>query len=576
VGGVDFCNLTAAAFDAATASDGVCASCDADTGTPAGCAAACPACVNAAEDYFASCAGSFDALNYNVLLAYASRLAAGSDCSRWVSVASRPYAAALCGAAFDHLVQYVQSAASHAVVVGKDGTMTTPYSCLLANTTSCPQECQADLDLLAQACHAEDDVPWSGNGLPGFLTAAGAPAGAVVTPLDAFQLLANGTASVPSNLQHGVSSAVPLPLELSRCGNATGIYPLYSPPPPNPPPPSPAPSPPPPPDLAGDAAQAAYVADVASLGAYAAAGLASSAAAELNDPGSSLSANATAAAELRSQLLSAIAGPASNASSPAELLAVAGAVSQLVSNAAQLSAQGATAALDVLLAVASAGSARGVATDSATGSAVATSLSSLVSAALLPGSALNSGGTTGVLSVVMVVIDALAESVQTSLAPGAQPVDISSPAIQMRMQADTAPLGPDSRLFTTPLTAVGSTSAIAPLPSTLFASSDSGATTRSSGAASGVVRAQFASTTFDPYTSAAAASGVTGITRLVLTDASGSVIEVANLSTPIFMTIPLASLADGFKAQCQYWDTSREEYSTQARAAAALRRLVRH
>ena len=118
---------------------------------------------------------------------------------------------------------------------------------VLATSGVCPAECQADLDLLAAACHAEDSVPWAGNGLPGALTSAGAPAGTTVTPLQAFQLFANGTASVPTNLQHGVVSADPLPLNLTACkGNKTGVYPYYSPPPPSPPPPSPPPSPPPP------------------------------------------------------------------------------------------------------------------------------------------------------------------------------------------------------------------------------------------------------------------------------------------------------------------------------------------
>jgi hypothetical protein len=91
----------------------------------------------------------------------------------------------------------------HTVVVG-GGAMTTPYSCLQADANTCPAGCQADLDLLASACHAEDAVRWQGNGLPANPT-LGAPNGTVVSPFDAFQLFLNGTASVPTNQQHGVT-----------------------------------------------------------------------------------------------------------------------------------------------------------------------------------------------------------------------------------------------------------------------------------------------------------------------------------------------------------------------------------
>ena len=59
---------------------------------------------------------------------------------------------------------------------------------------------QADLDLLASACHGDDVVSWAGAGLPDHLGVAGAPANATVTPLVAFRLMQNGTAAVPVNL----------------------------------------------------------------------------------------------------------------------------------------------------------------------------------------------------------------------------------------------------------------------------------------------------------------------------------------------------------------------------------------
>jgi hypothetical protein len=251
VNGVDWCNATAVAFDAATAAGGACASCASVTGTAAGCAGACAACVNALDDYLSSCAGNFTSLNYGLLEAYAGRLSITNDCFDWLNLASRPYAAVYCSNAFDYVIQYVQSAAMHTVVVNAStGLMTTPYSCARAGV-SCPAECQADLDLLAAACHAEEAVQWQGNGLPSAPT-VGAPNGTVVLPAAAWALFVNGTASAPINVLNGVSvSGAVVPLNLTACGNNSGLYPFYSPPP-SPPPPSPAPpsplppSPPPP------------------------------------------------------------------------------------------------------------------------------------------------------------------------------------------------------------------------------------------------------------------------------------------------------------------------------------------
>jgi hypothetical protein len=242
------CDLALLAVDAAVAPRGACAACAAATGAAAGCADACPACINALDAYVAACAADFDALNYEALEALQAQLNATSDCADWVSLLAEQFAGAACGAAFDHVVQYSQSAARSGVTLAaKGGGMSAPYPCALANEASCPEACQKDLDLLAAACHAEDAVRWDGNGLPGYLTLQGAPAGTRVTPLDAFKLFANGSASVPTNLANGVTVAVPL--TLSACARVKdGVYPFYSPPPPSPPPPSPPPpSPLPPP-----------------------------------------------------------------------------------------------------------------------------------------------------------------------------------------------------------------------------------------------------------------------------------------------------------------------------------------
>jgi hypothetical protein len=271
-------------------------------------------------------------------------------------------------------------------------------------------------------------------------------------------------------------------------------------------------------------------------------------AAALNAPDSKLNANASAAAELRASLLGAISSSAANVTSSAGLETVADAVSQLVSNASQINAAGAGAALDMFASVSAAGSS-GLAISNATGYAVASGLSSIVSAALSPDSALN----TSVLTQVFDVVNSLAGSQLAGLAADAPPVEISSPAIQMRVQVD-AP-GTGSRLFSQSLTAVGSASSFAPLPASLF---------DDAGDISGGVRTQFASFAFDPYNSGNGSSN--GITRLAFSAPSGEEIRVAGLSRPVFFTLPaLPALSDGVKAQCQFWDTAALKYSTQAR-----------
>jgi hypothetical protein len=300
-----------------------------------------------------------------------------------------------------------------------------------------------------------------------------------------------------------------------------------------------------------------YVQDVlanisSAANASEAVGMVSAAAATLNAPNSALNANASAAAEVRAELLSAIGSSAASASTPAALESVADAVQSLVSNASQINAAGASAALDLLLAVSSAGTVRGLVVSNGTGYAVAASLSSIVSAALAPNSAINAS----VLAQVFDVVNSLASSQLSSLATGAPPLEISSPAIQMRVQVDA--LGAGSRLFSQSLTAPGSASAFAPLPASLF--DGAGA------AASGGVRTQFASLTFDPYYEAVAvdadAPSSTGITRLAFTSVDGTPIEIANLAMPIQFTMPSLALADGRKAQCQFWDTAAAAYST--------------
>jgi hypothetical protein len=250
VDGVDYCAQTVAALRLATSPGGACASCLYPQ--PGACATRCPQCVNVLDFYIASCDGveasieTSEFVTYVSLMNYTARLNGTSDCHSYFNLAAREYAAAECSLAFDHIATWSQSADGAEVVI-VDGVMTTPYSCLL---DGCPAACQADLDLMGATCHDEDNVLWTGNGLPAHHTSAGAPAGTFVSSADAWALFVNGSAPVPVNLAAGVSSATPLPLHLGACRlpvDATGRFVNYSPPPPGPPPPRPPPPGPPPP-----------------------------------------------------------------------------------------------------------------------------------------------------------------------------------------------------------------------------------------------------------------------------------------------------------------------------------------
>jgi hypothetical protein len=121
----------------------------------------------------------------------------------------------------------------------------------------------------------------------------------------------------------------------------------------------------------------------------------------------------------------------------------------------------------------------------------------------------------------------------------------------MRVSVDEP--GAGSTLFSQNLTAPGSNSSFAPLPAALFA----GAGDLSAG-----VRTQFASLTFDPYATTYDPNSK-GVTRLAFTTTSGDDIVVANLATPVKFSMPaLASLADGVKASCEFYDTAARNYST--------------
>jgi hypothetical protein len=285
--------------------------------------------------------------------------------------------------------------------------------------------------------------------------------------------------------------------------------------------------------------------------------LASGIASSLNAATSQL--NDSAATAWRADVLTVVAAVDTAAASTGQLTEVASVVSQLVSNAGQLSAAGGYTALTILASVSSAGAP----VSAATGSAVAGGLTNLVGAVRSTTGALSANAS--VLTEVVSIVGSLAGSLLTGVQANAPPLEITSAAIQMRVQVD-AP-GAGSRLFSQPLTAAGSASAFAPLPSSLFAGADTSAG----------VQTQFASFTFDPFDP----SDVTGgITRLAFTSAApgAAPVEVSGLAAPIYFTLPplTAPLAPGAKPGCTFWDTAASKYSSTGCAGIPYMRPANH
>jgi hypothetical protein len=285
--------------------------------------------------------------------------------------------------------------------------------------------------------------------------------------------------------------------------------------------------------------------------------LASGIASSLNAETSQL--NDTEASMWRENVLSVVAAVDTTGASTGQLTEVASVVSQLVSNTGQLSAVGGSTALTILTSVSSAGAV----VSAATGSAVAGGLTNLVSAVRSTSSELSANAS--VLTEVVTIVGSLAGSLLTDVPANAPPVEITSAAIQMRVQVD-AP-GAGSRLFSQNLTATGSASAFAPLPASLFGGADTSAG----------VQTTFVSLTFDPFQ----ASDVTGgITRLAFSSAApgAAPMEVSGLSTPIYFTLPPLTnpLASGEKPGCTFWDTAALQYSSTGCAGIPYMRPAAH
>jgi hypothetical protein len=261
-----------------------------------------------------------------------------------------------------------------------------------------------------------------------------------------------------------------------------------------------------------------------------------------------------AAAETRGYLMNVLGDVANSTvtplanQTPAAVENLAVAVASLVVVAEQVNAACAEAAIGVLTRVSELSSL----TPTAVG-AVGNGLSALVDAsfAALGGGGQLAGTAASVLALqqqVAAVADVLTESLLNNLAnstvPGGATITMSSPAIQLYVALDVPVPGAENRLFSQPLTAPGSSSSFS-LPSSMFG-----------GDATEPVRTTFSSFTFDPYELDMNNSG-TGVTRLAFSSPAGAAVEVSNCTTPILFSLPpVPGLADGTKAQCQWWDVS--------------------
>jgi hypothetical protein len=270
---------------------------------------------------------------------------------------------------------------------------------------------------------------------------------------------------------------------------------------------------------------------------------------------------ASAAAGVRASLLAAIADTAGGASTPLALQSVADAVARLVANASQVNGESVNASLSLLQAVSAATTNRGVVITNATAFAVAASLSSIVAAVALhaDGDGGGSNATAPALQRCLGVVTSLAASALASLGQNiGDALEVASPAVQMRVAVDDA-ASAGAPLYTQGVSAPGAPSAFGPLPLDLFAAAGINV--------SAGVRTVFAALAFDPYGGGIGGGGNTsGVTRLEFSSASsGETIEVGNLSTPVYFTLPApANLsAGGVKAACQFYDVAANAFSAQ-------------
>jgi len=263
-----------------------------------------------------------------------------------------------------------------------------------------------------------------------------------------------------------------------------------------------------------------------------------------------------AAASARAYLAGVLGGVVATASleSPVVVVNLALAVAELVSVASQVNAACSASALATLLTLSGV-----VDLTQPAAVAVLDALTALVSVSFdaLGGAGQFGADAAAVLSLqqqVANVTDALAATLLDKLmaVPGGTPVTLSTPLIQLYLAAEDPSAAIQNRLFDVPITAPGSGSSVT-LPDNALAGLN----------VTGGVRVYFASFAFDPHVLDVNQTG-SGVTRLELGAASGSPLQVANLSSPVRLQLPplLGAANAGGKAQCQFWDYALQAYST--------------
>lgn len=198
-------------------------------------------------------------------------------------------------------------------------------------------------------------------------------------------------------------------------------------------------------------------------------------------------------------------------SPPAGALSAANTLALLTSVPGQLNPAAQQTALDAFSAIAGAG-----------GSVSGPAAQALANG--LSGVSIAGAGSAAVLTQVVGVLETLGDSLLSQLSsPGLPPVQISTPVMQMSVGLDSP--GPDSRLFSQPLSVPGSPSSFDPLPP--------GALAAAGGAP---VSTTFMTLAFNPH--GGSGDGSSGMTRLQF-GSGGSEVEVANLSLPIKFSLPV-------------------------------------
>jgi len=171
-------------------------------------------------------------------------------------------------------------------------------------------------------------------------------------------------------------------------------------------------------------------------------------------------------------------------------------------------------------------------------------------------------GSGSTLNDVSGILDSLARGQAAALAaayvPGAPlppPFTASSPTIYASVQVLFPSAGAALAIALVP----GSPSAFQPIPAAALADAGGAVRRLSQYSSRQPIMVRFHSLIFDPY----GGNATTGSTRLELSTLAGAVLEVANTTAPIRLSLPsVPHIPAGSQAVCSFWDTPTLAYST--------------